>query len=154
MRITTIIRNLSKSFNSFVTDISYNLNNLSDAIDNEIIKQKSELMKQISVDYNLDYNELHNKYIGNKKNHHVKNTDNKIEKCDTCSISYASTGDTRSTSHDLHSDASKSISILEKILIDNIEYYVEKIEDGAVYTKDGKKVGEHKNDSIFLYNYN
>lgn len=30
---------------------------------NEVIKMKGDLLKQISIDYNLDYNQLYHKYI-------------------------------------------------------------------------------------------
>jgi len=123
MRLSTIIRNLSKNLDFCLCNISSTIENLSEAIDNEIIKYQIELINKIARDYNLNKDELYQKYIKNKN---IKNTDIDENYDNICN------------------------QILERIDIGSTEYYFEKKDHGKVYTKDGKTVGEYKDGTIIF----
>lgn len=92
---------------------------------NNLIDEKIKLLTEICQGENLELDKIKNKYI--------KTLD--LNKCNH---------------HNILNEFIIDEEVLDKIEINNQEYYYENKENGNVYNKDSKIVGIFKNDKIIL----
>lgn len=140
MKTQNGLKNLVKTFDKFKKehDTLLNLINKSYLID--LVKYQEDLLLKISTEYNLDYEELHKKYIKNFKKSMKKNKLLIDEDSDS------ETNNIKSVSEDLNTS-----NVLQKKIIDGNEYYIENKEGGTIYNKEVIKIGEVQNGEYLLY---
>lgn len=109
------LKKLESEFHNTFQDIHKKIKK---ELKNEFIKMKAELIKNISVDYNLDYNELYHKYID--ENH-------KFEE---------------NTEKSLKEQTKNNEVILDQITIKDKIYFQDS--DGNIYNEHAKIIGTNK----------
>ena len=87
-----------------------------------IISEKKKLLIDIAKGENLDYNKLKKKYF-------IKNSDN--EK--------------------ICSDSDNDSELLNKVVLNDIDYYYENKKDGIIYNTNSEEVGIYKNNEFILH---
>ena len=86
-----------------------------------LLSEKKKLLIDIAKNENLDYNKLKKKYL-------LKNSDN--EK--------------------ICSDSENESELLNKIILNDIDYYYENKNDGIIYNTNSEEVGIYKNNKFIL----
>ena len=112
--LNTLMNHFYKNFNEEV----FNMQKL---FDKNNKKTQIKLLKSIAKDYNLDYDELNNKYIKNKLVDKIDQTNDNKE------------------------------FILEKILINEKECFIENRFNGKIYNFKMEIIGEVKNNNFILF---
>ena len=114
------------------------------SLSSNIIKCE-ELLKKISIDYNINLNELTERYIPKNLKSKTKKKNTFLIELDECS--------------DEENDIKKILSkkqneckdVLEKIVIKNKICYIENREGGNIYNKELEKLGEINNGKYIFY---
>ena len=122
------------------------LDSYSISINKEYMKKTLELLKKISIGEKLDYNELKLKYIKNDLSHDITNTD--ITSIDITSTDDIQESDITSTDDILDSESDQPI-LLDKIIVNNVIYYVNK-KTTQVYNTNSDLVGYYKMSKLNL----
>jgi hypothetical protein len=135
-----------------VKEMKQLLDSYSISINKEYMKKTLELLKKISIGEKLDYNELKLKYIKNDLSHNITSTE--ITSIDITSIDITSTDDIQesditSTDDILDSDNSDQPILLDKIIVNNVIYYVNK-KTTQVYNTNSDLVGYYKIGKVTL----
>ena len=100
-------------------------------------KIQESLIKQISKDYDLPYKELCKKYLKRKSKKYInKKNNNFLIELEECSDEDT---DIRKMLTNHQNNANK---VFDKMIINNIECYVENKEGGFIYNKKLEKLGE------------
>ena len=122
MKKSKSLKKLKKETKNFSKAIS----SYSECIRNEyekILTNKiDDLLKNISEGENLDYNFLKEKYL-------LKNDDNVKDEL---------------------LEENNDCDLLDKIIIDNEDYFYENKEDGKVYNSNAEEVGVYKDNNVIL----
>ena len=63
MKTNLNLKNISKSLNNFISEYHLFIDTYNTVLLEEIIKSNEELLKRVSEEYNLDYEELEIKYL-------------------------------------------------------------------------------------------
>lgn len=139
MKTSTILSNLKKKNNEYMTFLENSIKKLSINSNNDKLKAKEELLLQICEDHDLEYKKLYKKYIKPLKK---KNKDEMNDLIDIDS-------DSENDNEDSLSET-KSVS-LERITIKDKICYVENIEGGFIYDSEVKKIGVLQKGEYVLY---
>ena len=125
-------------------------------INKEYANNIYKLVKKIAIGENLDFDMLKNKYLKSKsketqEDNQNDNQNDTPETPDTQEISnineIVESTDTLSPTSSEH----QSEIILDKIIINDINYYYENKENGHIYDSKSKIVGEFKNNVHYLF---
>lgn len=129
-------KNMSKSLNNFISDYHSFIETYNITLLDEIIKCNDELLKKISEDYKLDYDELERKYLKDRK-----------KKCKNKNLIDIDDND---SDIDLSSAIQKNVPVLERKEIDGIVCFIDN-KKGYIYNKEVIKIGEVKNGEYKLF---
>ena len=145
MKLQTSLKNLKKIRRQQNKEIDEIINTLTNNYLTDLVKYQEDLLLNICRDYNLEYEDLHAKYIKSLKKN-IKKTKN---------INLIDNSDSES---DLESEEIKESiqkdnteNILEKIEINNKLCYIENKEGGSIYNNEVVKIGEVKEGKYHLY---
>lgn len=132
----SIFKNMSKSLNNFISDYHLFIETHRNLLLEDIIKSNEDLLKKISDDYNLDYDELDKKYLKEiKRNSKTKNL---IEI------------DDNDSDIDLSNAIQKNESVLERKEINGIVCFIDN-KMGCIYNKEVIKIGQVENGEYKLF---
>lgn len=129
-QLKKMVRKYSENMNSYIKNI-YGISI------RENFKIQESLIKQISKDYDLPYKELCKKYIKKKSKKYIsKKNNNFLIELEECS------DDDTDIKKMLTNHQNNTNKVFDKIIINNMECYVENKEGGFIYNKKLEKLGE------------
>lgn len=134
MKVTNILKSIRKLNESFNGNNQKLYKTLIDEIEKKIIKKEEDLINKIANHYNLNVEEIRKKFIYKKRksnlykslepNLGIETEESKINMYHT--------------------------PLLYKIILNNIIYYIECVENGKVYDVNKNIIGIFKNNDIIL----
>ena len=127
---------MSKSLNNFISEYHSFIENYNIVLLDEIIKSNEELLKMISDDYKLDFEELEKKYL--------KDTKKKSKNKNLIDI------DDNDSDIDLSNAIQKNEPILERKEINGVICFVDN-KKGCIYNKEVIKIGQVENGEYKLF---
>jgi len=145
MKLQGNLKALNKLRSTYNKDYDQIIENLQKGYYVDLVKYQEDLLLKIATDYELDYNEMHEKYIKNFKKS-LKKTSKKIQL-----IEEGSDSETAEIQNNL-TELEENINVLEKTKIDGKVCFIENKEGGTIYDKDVIKIGEVKEGEFILYN--
>ena len=145
MKLQSNLKGLNKLRLNYNKEYEQQLENLQKGYFVDLVKYQEDLLLKIATDYELDYNDMHEKYIKNFKKS-LKKT-KKMQLIDECSDS-----ESVEIQNNLN-EYEDNMNVLEKTKIDGKICFIENKEGGSIYDKDVIKIGEVKEGGEFiLYN--
>jgi len=144
MKLQSNLKVLDKLRNTYNKEHDQLIENLQKGYYVDLVKYQEDLLLKIATDYDIDYNEMHEKYIKDFKKS-LKKTSKKIQLIEEGSDSEI--GDIAQNQEELDEHA----NILEKTKIDGKVCFIENKEGGIIYDKDVMKIGEVKKGEFILY---
>ena len=143
MKVQSNLKALNKLRSNYNKEYDQQLDNLQKNYYVDLVKYQEDLLLKIATDHDLDYNEMHEKYIKNFKKS-LKKT-KKMQLIDECSDS-----ETAEIENNL-TEFEDQNNVLEKTKIKGKVCFIEKKEGGIIYDKDVMKIGEVKNGEYVLF---
>jgi len=144
MKLQSNLKALNKLRLNYNKEYEQQLENLQKGYFVDLVKYQEDLLLKIATDYELDYNDMHEKYIKNFKKS-LKKT-KKMQLIDECSDS-----ESVEIQNNLN-EYEDNMNVLEKNNIDGKVCFIENKEGGSIYDKDVIKIGEVKEGEFILYN--
>ena len=144
MKLQSNLKALNKLRLNYNKEYEQQLENLQKGYFVDLVKYQEDLLLKIATDYELDYNEMHEKYIKNFKKS-LKKT-KKMQLIDECSDS-----ESTEIQNNLN-EYEDNMNVLEKTKIEGKVCFIENKEGGSIYDKDVIKIGEVKEGEFILYN--
>jgi len=139
------IKDIKKMSNDHIKELIKMTKNLKMDYENEMNNVRKEMIKKISSDYKLNYNELIKKYI----NKNTKNEETETEINDKEIIIDETEDLIDSEDEYINTDKEK---ILYKYVYNGVEYYIDTKENNAsVYNKNNEEIGKFNNGKVELY---
>ena len=129
-------KNMSKSFNNFISEYNIFIDNYKEGLSNEIIKSNEDILNKVSIDYDLDYKELEKKYL--------KDIKNKSKNKNLIDI------DDNDSDIDLSSSIQRNEPVLERKQIDGVTCFIDN-KIGCIYNKEVIKIGVVENGEYKLF---
>lgn len=136
MKTNLNLKNMSKSLNNFISEYHLFIDTYNTVLLEEIIRSNEELLKSISEEYNLDYEELEIKYLRDN----IKKSKNK----NLIDI------DDNDSDIDLSNAIQKNEPVLERKEINGIVCFVDN-KKGCIYNKEVIKIGQVENGEYKLF---
>ena len=143
MKVQSNLKALNKLRLSYNKEYEQQLENLQKSYYVDLVKYQEDLLLKIATDYELDYSEMHEKYIKNFKKS-LKKT-KKMQLIDECSDS-----ETAEIQNNL-TEFEDQTNVLEKTKIKGRTCFIENKEGGTIYDKDVMKIGEVKDGEYVLF---
>lgn len=148
-----ILKTLKNATNDFVLLLNKSIKDFRDSYQSELNDIKLDLLKKISEEYDIQFEELTNKYIkkvkSNKNDEDTFTLSSAIDTYDDTSellsLKVTQTNSLTNTSEHKHR---KEDNILYKVVKDNITYYVESKENGNIYDIYSNVVGKYINNNL------
>ena len=144
MKVQNSLKALSKSLTTFNKDYDHIMDNIQKSYVIDLVKYQEDLLLKISTDYNLNYDEMHEKYLKNFKKNFKKSKKSQLIDLD----------DNDSESIEINNSVNEMEeieNILEKHEINGEVCFIENKEGGTIYNNEVIKVGEVKNGQFILY---
>ena len=139
-------KTILKKFSNFNKEYIDNANKFSIQIEKHInkalIKAKTELLKELCNDYELEYKELYKKYVTPYKKKQKERI--KYDTIDTIS-------DTEDEEIKKNLKKQKPEVVLERVEIDDKICYIDNQEGGRILNQKAEKIGEIKNGKYLIY---
>ena len=150
MKLQGTLKNLKKLRRQQNKDLDEIISALTNNYYTDIVKYQEDLLLNICREKELDYDELHSKYIKTlKKSMRKSKNINLIDNSD--SESEIDSEEVKST---LDSNKFNNENVLEKIKINSKICYIENKEGGSIYDHEVVKIGEVKEGKFHLYSSN
>lgn len=150
MKLQGTLKNLKKLRRQQNKDLDEIISTLTNNYYTDIVKYQEDLLLNICREKELDYDELHSKYIKTLKKSMKKSKNvNLIDNSD--SESEIDSEEVKST---LASNQLNNENVLEKIKINSKICYIENKEGGSIYDQEVVKIGEVKEGKFHLYSSN
>ena len=143
MRIQGNLKSMNKLLATYNKEYESAIEGLQKCYLNDLVKYQEDLILKISSDYKLDYNELHEKY--------VKNFKKTLKKSKSFQLIDSEDNDSELTEIQSSLDEVDNSLILEKIDIGGDTYYYDHKNDGSIFNKEAKKVGDVNNGKFILH---
>ena len=144
MKLQSNLKALNKLRLNYNKKYEQQLENLQKGYFVDLVKYQEDLLLKIATDYELDYNDMHEKYIKNFKKS-LKKT-KKMQLIDECSDS-----ESNEIQNNLN-EYEDNMNVLEKTEVDGMVCFIENKEGGSIYDKEVVKIGEVKEGEFILYN--
>jgi len=144
MKLQSNLKALNKLRLNYNKEYEQQLENLQKGYFVDLVKYQEDLLLKIATDYELDYNDMHEKYIKNFKKS-LKKT-KKMQLIDECSDS-----ESNEIQNNLN-EYEDNMNVLEKTEVDGMVCFIENKEGGSIYDKEVVKIGEVKEGEFILYN--
>lgn len=144
MKVQNSLKALTKSLNAFTKEYEQNLESMQKGYVTDLVKFQEDLLLKIATDYELNYDEMHEKYLKNFKKNFKKS-----KKAQLIDIE-----DNESESAEIQNslnEMQETENILEKHTIDGKTCFVENKEGGTIYNSEVIKIGEVNNGEFILY---
>jgi len=144
MKVQNSLKALTKSLNAYNKDFEHIVDNMQKAYVTDLVKYQEDVLLKIATEYNLNYDELHDKYLKNFKKNFKKSKKSQLidlEENDSESVEISNT----------INEIEESENILEKHEINGKVCFIENKEGGTIYNHEVIKVGEVKNGKFILY---
>lgn len=149
MKLQVCLKNLKKIRRNQSKEIDELITTLTNNYVSDLIKYQEDLLLNICRDNDLNYDDLHSKYIKSFKKNVKKNKNiNLIDNSD--SDSDIESEDIKSSIN--VSENNNETNVLEKIIIKDNTCYIENKEGGSIYNNEVIKIGEVREGEYFLYN--
>jgi len=143
MKVQGNIKALTKALNTYSKDFDQVIESLQKSYITDLVKYQEDLLLTISSDYNLNYDEMHTKYIKNFKKNFKKTKNSELIEIEE--------NDTESTDIQNNINEFEDLNVLEKKIIDDKTCFIENKEGGSIYNREVIKIGEVKDGSYVLY---
>ena len=144
MKVQNSLKALTKSLATFNKDYDHILDSIQKGYITDLVKYQEDLLLKISTDYNLNYDDMHDKYLKNFKKNFKKSKKNQLidlEENDSESLEI----------NNSVNEMEEIENILEKHEINGKVCFIENKEGGTIYNNEVIKVGEVKNGQFILY---
>ena len=136
MKTNLNFKNMSKNLNNFISEYHMFIENYHQELLEEIIKSNESLLKKISNDYDINFDDLEKKYL--------KDLKKKSKSKNLIDI------DDNDSDIDLSSAIHKNEPILERKEIDGIVCFIDN-KMGCIYNKEVIKIGQVENGEYKLF---
>lgn len=147
MKLQTSLKNLKKIRRQQNKELDEIITTLTNNYYTDIVKYQEDLLLNICKDHNLQYDQLHSKYI--------KTLKKTMKKTKNANLIDASDSESEAESEEVKASISQNQNnvenILEKILIEDKTCYIENREGGSIYNGEVIKIGEVKDGKYHLY---
>ena len=144
MKVQNSLKALTKTLNAYNKEFEHIVDNMQKSYVTDLVKYQEDVLLKISTDYNLNYDELHDKYLKNFKKNFKKSKKNQLIDLEDNDSESAEINNTINEMQEVE-------NILEKHTIDGKVCFVENKEGGTIYNNEVIKVGEVKNGQFILY---
>lgn len=147
MKLQVTLKNLKKLRRQQNKDLDELISTLTNNYFTDIVKYQEDLLLNICRDKELNYDELHSKYIKTLKKSMKKSKNvNLIDNSDS-----ESENESDEIKASMAQNQNNSDNVLEKIKIDSKVCYIENKEGGSIYNSEVIKIGEVKEGKYHLY---
>jgi hypothetical protein len=147
MKLQGTLKNLKKLRRQQNKDLDELISTLTNNYFTDIVKYQEDLLLNICREKELDYDELHSKYIKTLKKTMKKSKNaNLIDNSD--SESEIENDEVKAS---MSSNEANNDHVLEKIKIDSKVCYIENKEGGSIFNNEVIKIGEVKDGEYHLY---
>lgn len=147
MKLQGTLKNLKKLRRQQNKDLDELITTLTNNYFTDIVKYQEDLLLNICRDKELNYDELHAKYIKTLKKSMKKSKNcNLIDNSDS-----ESDAETEEIKANMTSNLGNNENVLEKVKIESKVCYVENKEGGSIYNNEVMKIGEVKDGKYHLY---
>lgn len=143
MRIQANLKSMNKLLTNYNKEYESAVESLQKCYLNDLVKYQEDLLLKICGDYELDYNELHEKY--------VKNFKKTLKKSKSFQLIDSEDNDSELTEIQNSLEEVDENLILEKIEIEGTTYYYDQKNSGSIFNKEAKKVGDVDNGKFSLH---
>ena len=147
MKLQGTLKNLKKLRRQQNKDLDELITTLTNNYFTDIVKYQEDLLLNVCREKDLNYDELHSKYIKTlKKSIKKSKNSNLIDNSDS-----ESEAETEEIKANMTSNLGNNENVLEKVKIDSKVCYVENKEGGSIYNNEVMKIGEVKEGKYHLY---
>jgi len=134
MKTPSSIKKIKKSIENSNLELLQSYYDIKKEYHKLLTSELKEILTKISNDYNINFDELENKYM-NKVERKKKKEKNESSEDESTNIN----------------PEKNDVNILTKISYNNVECYYEEKEGGIVYNKYAAVIGEYKDNKISLF---
>jgi hypothetical protein len=144
MKVQNSLKALTKSLNAYTKEYEQILENIQKAYVVDLVKYQEDVLLKIATDYELNYEELHDKYLKNFKKNFKKSKK-------TLLIDLEENESESAEIQNTLNEIEETENILEKHQVKGKECFIENKEGGSIYNHEVIKIGEVKNGEFILY---